>query len=258
MKRKQKRKSREENKNRKSKEINSPLKRKKKEIINYVKKVINKRIDISRNDNNRLEMKKLSKKIKINDELQKTENTSLFKKNKEKKRISIDTKDDKTGNSILECIFFKSKNLSTSEQFTILKKRKKRNLNENNSNTINESEKVNSINNYNNINKIKIEKKKGIKIKKTKTNRKLKEHRNTLNYIDNNLEPTKINNKKKLSTEIITLNNNICKKNNKDTSFNLKDQLKKMENNKEESDDLNNLLDEYLKRKKQKIKNSIK
>ena len=31
-----------------------------------------------------------------------------------------------------------------------------------------------------------------------------------------------------------------------------------MENNKEESDDLNNLLDEYLKRKKQKIKNSIK
>ena len=75
--------------------------------------------------------------------------------------------------------------------------------------------------------------------------------------IDNNLEPTKINNKKKLSTEIITLNNNIYKKDNKDTSFNLKDKLKKMENNNEESDnDLNNLLDEYLKRKKQKIKNS--
>ena len=262
MKKKQKRKSREENKIRKSKEINSPLKRKKKEIINYVvKKIINKRNDISRNENNnRFEMKKLSKKIKINDELQKTENTSLFKKNKEKKRISIDTKNEKTGNSILDCIFFKSKNLSTSEQFTILKKRKKRNLNENNSNTINtinESEKVNSINNYNNINKNKIEKKKGIKIKKTKT-RKLKEHRNTLNYIDYNLEPTKINNKKKLSTEIITLNNNICKKDNKDTSFNLKDKLKKMENNKEESDDLNNLLDEYLKRKKQKIKNNIK
>lgn len=87
--------------------------------------------------------------------------------------------------------------------------------------------------------------------------RKLKEHRNTLNYIDNSLESTIINNKKKLSTEIITLNNNIYKKDNKDSSFNLKDKLKKMENNNEESDnDLNNLLDEYLKRKKQKIKNS--
>ena len=50
--------------------------------------------------------------------------------------------------------------------------------------------------------------------------RKLKEHRNTLNYIDNSLESTIINNKKKLSN------------------------------------DLKNLLDEYLKRKKQKIKNS--
>ena len=258
VKRKQKRKSKEENKNRKSKEKNSPLKRKKKEIINYVKKIINKRIDISRNDNNinnRLEMKKLSKKIKINDESQKTENTSLFKKNKEKKRISTDTRDEKKINSILDCVFFKSKNLSTTEQFTILKKRKKKNLNENNSNKINESDKVCSINAYN-INKNKIEKKKGFKIKKLKT-RKLKEHRNTLNYIDNSLESTIINNKKKLSTEIITLNNNIYKKDNKDSSFNLKDKLKKMENNNEESDnDLNNLLDEYLKRKKQKIKNS--
>ena len=127
------------------------------------------------------------------------------------------------------------------------------NNNENNSNKINESDKVCSINAYN-INKNKIEKKKGFKIKKLKT-RKLKEHRNTLNYIDNSLESTIINNKKKLSTEIITLNNNIYKKDNKDTSFNLKDKLKKMENNNEESDnDLNNLLDEYLKRKKQKIK----
>ena len=261
MKKKQKRKSREENKNRKSKEINSPLKKKKKEIINYVKKIINKRIDIYRNDNNnnnnRGEMKKLSKKIKINDESQKTENTSLFKKNQEMKRISTDTRDDKTGNSILECVFFKSKNLSTNEQFTILKKRKKKNINENNSNTINEPEKFSSINVYTNINKNKLEKKK-FKIKKMKT-KKIKEHRNTLNYIDNNLEPTKINNKKKLSTEIITLNNNIRKRDNKDTSFNLKDKLKKMENNNEESgDDLNNLLDEYLKRKKQKIKNSLK
>jgi hypothetical protein len=261
MKKKQKRKSREENKNRKSKEINSPLKKKKKEIINYVKKIINKRIDIYRNDNNnnnnRGEMKKLSKKIKINDESQKTENTSLFKKNQEMKRISTDTRDDKTGNSILECVFFKSKNLSTNEQFTILKKRKKKNINENNSNTINEPEKFSSINVYTNINKNKLEKKK-FKIKKMKT-KKIKEHRNTLNYIDNNLEPTRINNKKKLSTEIITLNNNISKRDNKDTSFNLKDKLKKMENNNEESgDDLNNLLDEYLKRKKQKIKNSLK
>ena len=261
MKKKQKRKSREENKNRKSKEINSPLKKKKKEIINYVKKIINKRIDIYRNDNNnnnnRGEMKKLSKKIKINDESQKTENTSLFKKNQEMKRISTDTRDDKTGNSILECVFFKSKNLSTNEQFTILKKRKKKNINENNSNTINEPEKFSSINVYTNINKNKLEKKK-FKIKKMKT-KKIKEHRNTLNYIDNNLEPTRINNKKKLSTEIITLNNNIRKRDNKDTSFNLKDKLKKMENNNEESgDDLNNLLDEYLKRKKQKIKNSLK
>ena len=200
-------------------------------------------------------MKKLSKKIKINDELQKTENTSLFKKNKEKKRVSTDTRDEKKINSILDCVFFKSKNLSTTEQFTILKKRKKKNLNENNSNKINESDKVCSINAYN-INKNKIEKKKGYKIKKLKT-RKLKEHRNTLNYIDNSLESTIINNKKKLSTEIITLNNNIYKKDNKDSSFNLKDKLKKMENNNEESDnDLNNLLDEYLKRKKQKIKNS--
>ena len=260
IKRKQKRKSREENKTRKSKEIISPLKKKKKEIINYVKKIINKRIDISKNNNNntnRAEMKKLTKKIKINDESQRTENTTLFKKNKDKKRVSIDAKDDKTENSILDCIFFKSKNLSTTEQFTILKKRKKKNLNENNSNTINELEKVSSINDHNNNNKNKIEKKKLFKIIKTKT-RKIKEHRNTLNIIDTNLESTKINNKKKLSTEIFALNNNIYKKDNKDISFNLKDKLKKMENNNEESDDLNNLLDEYLKRKKQKNKNSLK
>lgn len=268
---KQKRKSREENKNnnRKSKELNSPFKKKKKEIINYVKKIINKRIDISKNENNnnnRVEMKKLSKRIKNNDELHKKENISLFKKNKEKKRISIDTRDDKTDTSILECIFFKSKNLSTTEQFTRLKKKKKKNLNENNAYIINESEKINSINNNNNnINKknnlnlygCKMEKKKGFKIKKTKT-RKMKEHRNTLNYIDNNLELTRINNRKKLSTEIITLKNDIYKKDNKDTSFNLKDKLKKMENNNEEKNNLSNLLDEYLKRKKQKIKNSIK
>ena len=256
----------------------SPFKKKKKELI---KRIRNKLSDTF-NENSYF-IKKESKKILIkkkinNDDSQKLD--SLFKKNK-KNRVSIDTSIN--SGSLLETIFFESKNLSTTEEVDIIKKSKK-NLNfennQKNNDIINKQENIDSMNKkYKHINwkkigeinkienkqEIKEEKKKIVKLKKTKTG-KTKKERNTYIFNEKNfIAKININNKRRLSPVI---NEEKIVKNKINFGLNVKNSKKiKKDDNKnliiensytEETNDYNEL-DEYLyKKKHKKMKNNLK
>ena len=252
-------------------ESKSPLKKKKKDLIlNYVKKIKNKIIDNFHQDNNisKKDSKKRPKLIlRNNDDINKAiESPSLFKKTK-KKRGSIKVKMNEK--SMIEQIFFKKKNLSTTGQNSLIKKLKKQHLNEN-------TEQDNNKNYKKNNKKIKVElieneevaKNKGeneegqriIRLKKTKT-QKSKKQRNTYMFSENNFNPNKINLKKKRKMssvdkeeEIVNNTINYLNKKNKKIIFSLKDDNKKIEEDKYNTIDIDdfNKMDDYLYKKKHK------
>lgn len=252
-------------------ESKSPLKKKKKDLIlNYVKKIKNKIIDNFHQDNNisKKDSKKRPKLIlRNNDDINKAiESPSLFKKTK-KKRGSIKVKMNEK--SMIEQIFFKKKNLSTTGQNSLIKKLKKQHLTEN-------TEQDNNKNYKKNNKKIKVElieneevaKNKGeneegqriIRLKKTKT-QKSKKQRNTYMFSENNFNPNKINLKKKRKMssvdkeeEIVNNTINYLNKKNKKIIFSLKDDNKKIEEDKYNTIDIDdfNKMDDYLYKKKHK------
>ena len=252
-------------------ESKSPFKKKKKDLIlNFVKKIKNKIIDNFHQDNN-ISKKDSKKKPKLiirnNDDNNKViESPSLFKKTK-KKRISIKVK--MSEKSLIEQIFFKKKNLSTTGQNSLIKKLKKKHLNENieqDNNKIykknNKKNKVELIENEK-IAKNKVENEESeriIRLKKTKT-QKFKKQRNTFMFSENNFNPNKINLKKKRKMssldkdgEIANNTINYLNKKNKKSIFSLKEDNKKIEEDKYntiEIDDFNKM-DDYLYNKKHK------
>ena len=268
-------KSKFKNKKQKEKTI-SPTKKIKKAILqNFMKKIKNRILEISNNNENN-NIKRHSKGIKkIN--LQKEESPYPLNDIKNK-RNSIDTRMISKGNSGLECIFIDTKNLSISEGLSTLKKKKKKHSdtkgkdNDNdNDNLINENDNLSPINKRNKIKKKKAnftykennqekkdEIKKLLKIKKTKTlflNKKpknknkrkispiLSEDKNINNTIDNGSNKKYINNSKKTTFK---LDESAIEINNENFYTN------------EDKDDFN-ILDEYLYKKKHKrIKNKNK
>ena len=259
-------------------ESKSPLKKKKKDLIlNFVKKIKNKIIDNFHQDNN-ISKKDSKKKPKLiirnNDDNNKViESPSLFKKTK-KKRISIKVK--MSEKSLIEQIFFKKKNLSTTGQNSLIKKLKKKHLNENieqDNNKIykknNKKNKVELIENEK-IAKNKVENEESeriIRLKKTKT-QKFKKQRNTFMFSENNFNPNKINLKKerKMSSldkdgEIANNTINYLNKKNKKSIFSLKEDNKKIEEDKYntiEIDDFNKMDDYLYKKKHKKVKIDLK
>jgi len=268
-------KSKFKNKKQKEKTI-SPTKKIKKAILqNFMKKIKNRILEISNNNENN-NIKRHSKGIKkIN--LPKEESPYPLNDIKNK-RNSIDTRMISKGNSGLECIFIDTKNLSISEGLSTLKKKKKKHSdtkgkdNDNvNDNLINENDNLSPINKRNKIKKKKAnftykennqekkdEIKKLLKIKKTKTlflNKKpknknkrkispiLSEDKNINNTIDNGSNKKYINNSKKTTFK---LDESAIEINNENFYTN------------EDKDDFN-ILDEYLYKKKHKrIKNKNK
>ena len=259
-------------------ESKSPLKKKKKDLIlNFVKKIKNKIIDNFHQDNN-ISKKDSKKKPKLiirnNDDNNKViESPSLFKKTK-KKRISIKVK--MSEKSLIEQIFFKKKNLSTTGQNSLIKKLKKKHLNENieqDNNKIykknNKKNKVELIENEK-IAKNKVENEESeriIRLKKTKT-QKFKKQRNTFMFSENNFNPNKINLKKKRKMssldkdgEIANNTINYLNKKNKKSIFSLKEDNKKIEEDKYntiEIDDFNKMDDYLYKKKHKKVKIDLK
>ena len=233
----------------------SPSKAKKKEGIrnSFIKKIKNKMAD----NNNKKETKKIKKiKKNYNDDSQKIENFPIYKKLKTK-RISIDTRKLRDGKG-LEKIFFNTRNLSTSEDMSLLKNnnnviKKKKHKKKKNQETLNLD-----------ISGSKKSLKKILNIKKTKT-LFVKKQRNALNLSKN----MNLNDGRKFSVyneDENKANNTIDiepnkKKEKKKITFKLDEYflINKSENyNNEENDDFN-LLDDYLFKKKHKrIKNGQK
>ena len=256
----------------------SPLKKKKKDLIlNYLRKIKNKIIDSFHQDNNisKKDSKKKPKLIirNIDDNNKTIESPSLFKKIK-KKRGSIKVK--LSEKSMIEQIFFKKKNLSTTGQNSLIKKLKKQHLNENTEQDNNKNyKKNNKKNKVELIENEEIIKNKGeneegqraIRLKKTKT-QKFKKQRNTFMFSENNFNPNKINLKKKrkmssLDREEEIVNNtiNYLNKKNKKIIFPLKDDNKKIKADKYntiEIDDFNKMDDYLYNKKHKKVKIGLK
>ena len=226
--------------------IKSPLKTKKKEIMpNLLIRKIKNKIIYSKRESKRITKNKNNNKNN-NEDSQKND-SPFISKNIRKKRNSIDTRMIGDGGAI-ETIFFSNKNLSISEEFNLSKKKNFDLNNKHNNNTINELESISPSH------KKKPNKQKNKLTLSKKTNNNKKKDRR-LSFFNNVLENSLY--------KSIDIGHNKKKEKVKKRTIKLDEEFiinKKEICDTQETDDYNNynnILDEYLYKKRHKKKGNI-